>query len=266
MINNAWPSLFWHLYDYYLQPAGGYFGTKKACEPLHVQYSYDDRSVVVSNSLYEDFSALTVKAELYNFDLHKQFSEEVTLDVDPDSVRRVITIPASDDSSSPAYFLRLNLSDSAGKLVSSNFYWLPRKAAKIQWAKTEYFDGDTSGSSIYTPASPYDDFTALNQLPKVRLDVAAAILPGEAGPRVGVTLNNPSKHLAFQIHLGIRHKNETGEILPVLWDDNYFELMPGESREISARYLSANALDGASELIVDGWNIERTALPLEKLP
>ena len=36
MLNNAWPSLIWHLYDYYLQPAGGYFGAKKACEPLHV--------------------------------------------------------------------------------------------------------------------------------------------------------------------------------------------------------------------------------------
>src|SRR5262249_763249 len=25
MLNNAWPSLIWHLYDYYLEPAGGYF-------------------------------------------------------------------------------------------------------------------------------------------------------------------------------------------------------------------------------------------------
>ncbi|MGC1920593.1 MAG: sugar-binding domain-containing protein, partial [Acidobacteriaceae bacterium] len=39
MLNNAWPSVIWHLYDYYLQTGGGYFGTKKACEPLHVQYS-----------------------------------------------------------------------------------------------------------------------------------------------------------------------------------------------------------------------------------
>ena len=267
MINNAWPSLFWHLYDYYLQPAGGYFGTKKACEPLHVQYSYDDRSVAVSNSLYEQFSGLSAKAELYDFDLRKIFSKEVTLDVDSDSVRRVTTIsPAPADASSAIYFLSLTLRDSAGKLISSNFYWLPRKAANIQWSKTEYFDGDTSGSSIYTPAAPYDDLTALNQLPKVRLDAVAKIERGEAGTRVRVVLKNPSEHLAFQVHLGIRHKNETAEILPVLWDDNYFELMPGESREISARYLSAATLDGSPELIVDGWNIERVALPLEKLP
>jgi exo-1,4-beta-D-glucosaminidase len=34
MLNNAWPSMIWHLYDYYLRPGGGYFGTKKALEPL----------------------------------------------------------------------------------------------------------------------------------------------------------------------------------------------------------------------------------------
>ena len=37
MLNNAWPSLIWHLYDYYLVPGGGFYGTKKAMEPLHVQ-------------------------------------------------------------------------------------------------------------------------------------------------------------------------------------------------------------------------------------
>ncbi len=53
MLNSAWPSLIWQLWDYYLQPAGGYYGVKKACEPLHVMYSYDDRSVEVVNSTYQ---------------------------------------------------------------------------------------------------------------------------------------------------------------------------------------------------------------------
>ncbi len=53
MLNNAWPSMIWHLYDYYLDTGGGYFGTKKALEPIHVQYSYDDHSVYVVNSTYQ---------------------------------------------------------------------------------------------------------------------------------------------------------------------------------------------------------------------
>ena len=52
MLNNAWPSMIWHLYDYYLDAGAGYFAAKKACEPLHIQYSYDDRSIVVVNSTY----------------------------------------------------------------------------------------------------------------------------------------------------------------------------------------------------------------------
>ena len=39
MLNNAWPSMIWHLYDYYLDAGAGYFAAKKACEPLHIQYS-----------------------------------------------------------------------------------------------------------------------------------------------------------------------------------------------------------------------------------
>ena len=66
MLNNAWPSLIWHLWDYYLQPAGGYYGVKKACEPLHVMYSYDDRSVAVVNSMYQPGLNLSVTAKLFD--------------------------------------------------------------------------------------------------------------------------------------------------------------------------------------------------------
>src|SRR5262249_32888712 len=62
MLNNAWPSLIWHLYSYDLRPAGGYFGTKIALEPIHVQYSYDDRSVAVVNGTQQEQSGMKVVA------------------------------------------------------------------------------------------------------------------------------------------------------------------------------------------------------------
>ena len=52
------------------------------------------------------------------------------------------------------------------------------------------------------------------------------------------------------------------EILPVLWEDNYLTLMPGESRTVTARYLSKNALKGPAELVVDGWNSEATTIAI----
>ena len=54
MLNNAWPSLHWHLYDYFLNPAGAYFGAKTANEPVHIQYSYDTRAIVVVNHTLND--------------------------------------------------------------------------------------------------------------------------------------------------------------------------------------------------------------------
>ena len=62
MLNNAWPSLAWHLYDYYLEAGSGYYGTKKSLEPLHVQYSFDDRSIVVVNSTLNQSAGLKVRA------------------------------------------------------------------------------------------------------------------------------------------------------------------------------------------------------------
>ena len=76
MLNNAWPSIIWHLYDWYLRPGGGYFGTKKANELLHVQYSYDDRSVAVVNSYYRAFTGCKVAAKVYNLDLTREVLQD----------------------------------------------------------------------------------------------------------------------------------------------------------------------------------------------
>jgi exo-1,4-beta-D-glucosaminidase len=77
-------------------------------------------------------------------------------------------------------------------------------------------------------------------------------------------VKNPSDHLAFQVRFGIRKKGQDAEILPVFWDDNYIELMPGESREISARYLPTSDLPDSLELTLAGWNLESATIPLQE--
>src|SRR5688572_7877344 len=138
MLNNAWPSMIWHLYDYYLRPGGSYFGSKKAGEPLHVQYSYDDRSIVVVNDLQEAFTGLKVKAEVFDLDLAPKVSREATVDVAPDGVVRALTIPAG-EALGTTYFVRLTLHDAAGTLRSRNFYWLSTKDDVLDWANTKWF-------------------------------------------------------------------------------------------------------------------------------
>jgi exo-1,4-beta-D-glucosaminidase len=64
-----------------------------------------------------------------------------------------------------------------------------------------------------------------------------------------------SGNLAFLVHLTVRQGKGGGDIAPVLWSDNYFELMPGEQREITATYAS-KLLGGATSYVqVDGWNV-----------
>jgi len=82
-----------HLYDYYLQPAAGYFGAKKACEPLHIQYSYDDRSVVVVNSVNRNYGDLTAEAAVYDFNFRRQFFRKTHLASPADSVQKLFNIP-----------------------------------------------------------------------------------------------------------------------------------------------------------------------------
>jgi exo-1,4-beta-D-glucosaminidase len=259
MLNNAWPSLIWHLYDYYLQPAGGYFGTKKACEPVHVQYSRTDRGVEVVNSSYQNVLGLNVKAKLYDVDLHERFSGQSDIDSEADGVVKALTIPEEAfRSASPIYFLQLTMANGSGETIGENFYWLSAKKSAYDWQRTTY---------RYTPVSSYEDLTALQELPRVGpIDASAEIERNGAAPTVRVTLHNPSAHLAFQVRLGIEHEGEEAEILPVLWDDNYIELMPGESREVKAQFLSPESLQGNTQLTVTGWNIESVTVILNTAP
>src|SRR6516225_6006290 len=93
MLNNAWPGLIWHLYDYSLRPAGGYFGTKKALEPVHVQFSYDDRSVAIVNSTQQPQSGLRLKAETYDLSMKELYGREVATEVPADGVVKSFAIP-----------------------------------------------------------------------------------------------------------------------------------------------------------------------------
>ncbi len=263
MLNNAWPSMIWHLYDWYLRPGGSYFGVKRACEPLHVQYSYDDRSIVVVNSYYKNFSGLRVAAKVYNLDMTEKFSHEVTLDAAPDSSVRAFVLPDL-DGLSPTYFVSLRL-ESSGDLISRNFYWLSTKAETLDWERS---DRDESGQyeiSTWTPTKTFADYTALNTLPEVDLAVTAQSARGPAESSTTVTLHNLSSTLAFGIRLKVvrppsghvsRYVLRDDEVLPILWQDNYFSLLPGETRQISASYKS-EGLDRTSPLVeVQGWNVK----------
>jgi exo-1,4-beta-D-glucosaminidase len=69
-------------------------------------------------------------------------------------------------------------------------------------------------------------------------------------------LENPTRRLAFFVRLKVNRGNTGQEILPVLWQDNYVSLLPGEKREITAEYRSSELGEGKPVVDVKGWNTE----------
>jgi len=68
-------------------------------------------------------------------------------------------------------------------------------------------------------------------------------------------VENPGKNLAFAVHLKVNRSDDGEEVLPVLWQDNYFWLLPGEKRTITATYSAADLHGTAPKVSVGGWNI-----------
>ncbi len=246
MLNNAWPSMIWHLYDYYLRPAGGYFGAKRAMEPLHPVYGYDDHSIWVVSSQYTDVKGLKLITKIYNLDATEKFTQENPVDAAADSTAKIFTLPDVSGLSN-TYFLVLKLEDSTGKLVGSNFYWLSTKPETLDWAKSNWW---------MTPTASYADYTAIAQLPKVKLKVTERTEHKGEEAITHVTVENPSKNLAFFVRLKVTKGAKGEEILPVVWEDNYISLLPGEKREVNATYRSSELGNATPSLEVSGWNVE----------
>jgi exo-1,4-beta-D-glucosaminidase len=246
MLNNAWPSVIWHLYDYYLRPGGGYFGAKIALEPLHPMYSYDDHAVWVISSQYQDVKGLKASATIYNLDMMEKFSRTVVFDAPADSTTRLFALPEIQDLT-PTYFLKLVLQNDAGRTVGSNFYWMSTTPEAFNWPKSNWYT---------TPIALQADLTGLSQLPKIKLVTSTRTVKRGDQKVTFVTVRNPSKSLAFFIRLKLDKGTDGEEILPILWQDNYFSLLPGESREITATY-RAKLLGSARPMVtVKGWNTD----------
>jgi exo-1,4-beta-D-glucosaminidase len=252
MLNNAWPSMIWHLYDYYLLPGGGYYGTKKACEPVHVQYSYDDRSVVVVNNTPQSLDRLKVVAKVFDLNMVEKYSNSTGIILPAGQNVRAFEIPALEGLTT-TYFLKLSLEDPNGSPVSSNFYWLSTKEDVLDWNKSTWY---------HTPTTSAADFTALQSLPQVQLSVLGRVERKGGNETARITIQNPGRTLALSIRMQIKRGRNGEEVLPVIWQDNYFELMPGEKRELTATYKSKD-LEGSSPVVaVGGWNVEPKVLGL----
>jgi exo-1,4-beta-D-glucosaminidase len=247
MQNNAWPSVHWNLYDYYFKPAGGYFGARKADEPVHILYDYITGNVIVVNSTLTAHGDMTASVTVYNIpDLSVKYTDQGVLNVPANASTAVFTLPAINGLTA-TYFIRLTLRDSSGQLVSSNLYWYSTTPDTLGKNSDWYFTG----------VSTYADLTGLNSLPANRdLAVSASKTSAGGNDTVTITLTNTNAaNLAFFVRAEVTAGKDGLEVLPVTYTDNYVTLWPGESITLTASYATADLGSQAAFLRVRGYNI-----------
>jgi exo-1,4-beta-D-glucosaminidase len=254
MLNNAWPSVHWNLYDYYFKPGGGFFGAKKADEPLHISYDYFGRNVYVVNSTLTARSNLTATATLYNIPgLTQAYTTQVNLNVPANASTPALTIPAVTGLST-TYFLRLQLKDSTGAVVSNNLYWYSTSPDTLANKHNWYM----------TAVKTYANLTGLNSLASnPNLTVAASRTVSGEQETVNITLNNTStSNIAFFVRPEVTAGNGGNEVVPVSYSDNYVSLWPGESTTLTATYQTGDLGGQAPYLRVRGYNVPTTSISL----
>jgi exo-1,4-beta-D-glucosaminidase len=248
MQNNAWPSVHWSLYDYYFKPAGGFYGTKKADEPVHILYDYFGKNVKVVNSTLTAYSNMTASITVYNIPtLAQQYTNQITsLSLPANSATQVFTIP-SISGLTPTYFIRLQLKNSTNQVVSNNLYWYSTSP-------------DTLGNSsnwYSTSVRNYANLTGLNSLTSnsnVTASASRTVVSGQE--TVSITLTNTSAtNIAFFTRAEVTAGNNGLEVLPVTYTDNYVSLFPGESITITAKYATTDLGGQSPYLRVHGYNV-----------
>jgi len=255
MQNNSWPSVHWNLYDYFFKPGGGTYGTKKANEPIHVSYNYYNKNVQVENSSLTTNNSMTVSATVYNIPtLAQMYTNSVVINATANATTPAFTIPTISGLTT-TYFLRLQVRNSGGQLISNNLYWYSTTPDALGNKSTWYS----------TSVSTYANLTGLNSLTSnssVTSSASRTIASGQE--TVTITLNNTSAtNIAFFMRPEVTAGNNGLEVLPVTYTENYVSLFPGESIVITAKYATVDLGGQLPFLRLRGYNIPttNTAIP-----
>ncbi|MFG1690255.1 fibronectin type III domain-containing protein [Nonomuraea sp. NPDC049269] len=248
MLNSGWSSLHWQLFDYYLDQGGSYWGAREANRPLHVQYSYDNKSVVVVNSGPSAASGLTVKTDVFNMDGTSKYTNTATVTVPADGGKATAVTVPSISGLSTTYLVRLSLLR-GGEEIDRNVYALSTASDVIDWDNNDWY---------YVPTTSYANLTGLNSLAQAPI-TATATSPSPGTVAVTISNTGTGKIPAFMLDAHV--VDASGKpVLPIQWSDNAISLWPGESKTLTATYRAAD-LSGAASVRVSGWNTATLTVP-----
>ena len=217
MLNSAWPSLYWQLYDWYGVPTAGYYGTKKACEPLQLIFDYADRKVYAVSERPEACT-LVATCTVYDEQSRKIGGESREIRLDYRQSLPVFDLRRFDGR---PHFVALTLTTPDGTPVADNFYCLPARDNDYVWNRTNWY---------LTPISRHADlgFVFAQEPASVQMSVE----PTADG--YTVTLVNSSAVISYMNIL--KALDADGRLVtPAFWSDNFFPLLPGQTKTVTCR-------------------------------
>lgn len=223
MSHPSWPSLVWQFYTWDYEPNASLFGSMKGAEPVHIQMNLPDCRIAVINHQAGPLVEVTANATIYDLSGHVEQQQRQTFTAAADACTDVFTLnwPATG-----AHLVKLELRDGNGRLLSENIYWHARNEHELQ---------------------------QLDSMAKVKLKQHLHVHSSATGMVVEGRITNPGKTPALLVRLTLRDAKTGQRILPAYYDDNYFSLMPGETRDFRIE-----TREPMKDVIVDttGWNIE----------
>ena len=240
MLNSAWPSLYWQMYDWYLVPTSAFWSVRKGCAPQQLIYNYADNHIYGVNDEKED---VRLKANLKAYGLDGKMLCDASADADMpmgSSTKLFEVLPKGEDIDD-VMFLFLTLEDKDGNVVSRNEYVIAEVMDKHDWSKYRWWR---------TQLESYADFSALDTLAPAEVSVAVS-------EENTITLENKSDVVAFFVRMDLKHN---GNVLPVLWSDNLVTLQPGETLTINTNGMNICGID--AELVISGWNVSEQKIEL----
>jgi len=227
MTQPTWPSSTWQILSSDYDTQASFYAVKKASEMVHVQLDPSNYAVEVANSLPDTKAGLTAHARVYSLENKLLVEHEEKKDAASGTTEffRLDLAPFLKEN---VALVKLELRDSAGKVVSDNFYWM-------------------GGASA--------DYRKLNRLGEAQIRTMVRTAVGGDEQRIKVVLENAGSTAAIELKLTLLETDGKTRVLPAYYSDNYVSLLPGEKKEIVVECPKTAAKEGVS-VGLRGWNLE----------
>lgn len=226
------------MWDYSLEPTASLYHTQNALEPLHVQFDYLKNTVSIYNEYYRSFQGYRVSAEVYDMNTKKVWQKSMSVDIPEDGVVNDLFVIDFPKDISQVHFVKLKLNDEKGNEVANNFYW--RSNDKYEGSKT-----------LTGPAT--SGFESLSDLSTVKLKSSIHAKQKDGRHYLEVKLKNTTSKLAFFIQLQLL--DEAGKpVRPSFYTDNFFSLLPNESKTVVID-TSLEDMPSLASIVIKGWNV-----------